>query len=126
MDKFRVPAHGRGRLLVGGKIGNKGGSGRPPCAIKAICRQSFEKGIESAAKIVAGQKVTAGAEQPTNADIIRAFNVLGRYGFSEHDTIMPAHLIPIISQLLSEYLPPETQRPAIERFIELVGGCPED
>jgi hypothetical protein len=124
MDKTRVPAHGRGRLLVGGKIGNKGG-GRPPCAIKAACRESFQKGVQTAAKIAMGQKASAGAEPPTNADIIRALNILGKYGFAETDTVLPQQLIPIISQLISEYVPPENRLSAINRFIELLGKCPE-
>lgn len=32
----RTPAHGRGKLNTGGTPGNKGGSGRPSTAIKAI------------------------------------------------------------------------------------------
>jgi hypothetical protein len=125
MDEKRIPAHGRGRLLIGGKIGNKGG-GRPPCAIKAACRASFDEGVRFTAKIATGQKATSASDPPTNAEIIRAFNILGKYGFAESDTFFPKDLIPIVSQLLSEYLPPETRSLAVVRFIDLLGECPEE
>lgn len=34
---LRTPRHGNGALLVGGKPGNKGGTGRPPEWLKAFC-----------------------------------------------------------------------------------------
>ena len=45
-----IPAHGRGRLRKGGKPGNKGGTGRPPEALRIKSRQLFDKWLEWAAK----------------------------------------------------------------------------
>lgn len=39
MPGMRVPKHGGGRLKTGGTPGNKGGTGRPPDAWKALCRE---------------------------------------------------------------------------------------
>jgi hypothetical protein len=52
---MRTPAHGNGRLRVGGT--NKGGPGRPPEAFKELCRQlaSGETTVEQVEKILQDQ-----------------------------------------------------------------------
>lgn len=35
---LRIPSHGRGKLLPKGRLGNKGGTGRPPDEFKALCQ----------------------------------------------------------------------------------------
>jgi len=49
---MRVPAHGKGKLRVGGT--NRGGPGRPPDAFKELCRQlaSGERTILSVESII--------------------------------------------------------------------------
>lgn len=67
----RPGKHG-GRLLTGNP-GNKGGTGRPPDAIRATCRDSFDTRIATLEQIA----------DDTNADPalrIRAIEALAKYG----------------------------------------------
>ena len=59
-----------GKLRVGGT--NKGGSGRPPAAIRQRCADSFDRHIATAEAILA-------SEHASHADKIRALDVLGKY-----------------------------------------------
>lgn len=84
---MRVPAHGRGALRVGGT--NKGGPGRPPSAIRELCRGAFAERIPILAKIADGEAVAKmkidGVETQTliSADVgdrIKAIDQLAKYG----------------------------------------------
>lgn len=73
-----VPSHGRGKLRVGGT--NKGGTGRPPSAVRKACTLAFDQRIKVLTQIADG------AEK--DADRIKAIDVLGKYGLGtkeEHE-----------------------------------------
>lgn len=63
---------GWNNLIPGGHLGNKGGTGRPKSVIREKCAGSFEQRIKVAEDIL---------DDPnsTNADKIRALDLLGKY-----------------------------------------------
>ncbi len=69
-------AHG-GALYRGGVPGHRGGSGRPPSAIRERCRGGFDRRIKVLEEI---------ADDPTipTRDRIRAIDLLGKYGLGTH------------------------------------------
>lgn len=69
----RTPRHGKGRLRTGGKPGNKGGTGRPPSAVRAVLRQAFEDRIPLLAAIASG-------ESSGISDQLKALDILAKYG----------------------------------------------
>ena len=77
-----APAHGHGRIYRGGVLGNRGGPGRPPNALRAAMRESLAIRIPIAERI-------ADDENASNSDRLRAIEMLCRYGLSgpddEHD-----------------------------------------
>jgi hypothetical protein len=66
-----VPGRNGGRLNRGGTKGNRGG-GRPPAVIRQRCADGFDRHIATAEAILADKKAS-------NADKIRALDVLGKY-----------------------------------------------
>lgn len=78
----RVPAHGRGALLTGGKKGNKGGTGRPPSWFRELARTKLERGalLEELAKMAKSAVL-----EPR--DRIKAVETLLRYGVGTKDEI---------------------------------------
>ena len=67
-----IPGKNGGRLNRGGTKGNKGGTGRPPAAIRQRCADGFDRHIATAEAILA-------STDASNADKIRALDVLGKY-----------------------------------------------
>jgi hypothetical protein len=67
----RTPKHGRGELQVGNP-GNRGGTGRPPSAVRARCLGSFDERIHVAEEIASSAQYEAG-------DRLRALDLLGKY-----------------------------------------------
>lgn len=65
-------AHG-GALYRGGNPGNVGGTGRPPSALRALLRKSFEERIIILEQIVDNPDTSAN-------DRIKAIDTLARYG----------------------------------------------
>ena len=61
-----------GNRLKRGNPGNKGGTGRPPAAIRQRCADGFDRHIATAEKILADKNAS-------NGDKIRALDVLGKY-----------------------------------------------
>jgi hypothetical protein len=114
---YRRPTHEHGLLRTGGKPGNRGG-GRPPSAIKAACRRSFAEALDVATKIAKGQPLTEKGAPPTHADTIRAFNVLGRYGFHETETILPDLLVQALAKALADNVPPEVLPRTVEALVQ--------
>src|SRR5687767_12135252 len=109
--------HG-GALLTAGKQGNKGGSGRPPSALRARLRASFEERLQIA------EEIDDDADQ-SPADRLRALALLGRYGLGSattdvtvdevrdklrrtvvllRDRLAPAHANPIIETMRQIWL----------------------
>jgi hypothetical protein len=69
--KVRQP-HG-GALYAGGVPGHRGGGGRPPSAVRRLCRETFEEFIPKLREIITGEESSA-------ADVTRAIDLLGKYG----------------------------------------------
>lgn len=74
--KAKAPAkrpqpHG-GALNVGGTPGNRGGTGRPPSAVRARCLGSFDERIHVAEEIASSPAYEA-------SDRLRALDLLGKY-----------------------------------------------
>lgn len=66
------PGPNGGMLQIGGSPGNPGG-GRPPSAIRGVCRQSF------AARIPIMEQI-ADSDSHDAADRLKAIDILGKYG----------------------------------------------
>lgn len=66
-----VPAHGRGKLRVGGT--NKGGPGRPPKSLRNLCHKRFVKHLPKVDRML--QK-----EVLKNADLLQAMSLFAKYG----------------------------------------------
>lgn len=122
--ELRIPRHGRGRLLVGGMPGNKGG-GRPPCQIKALCRQGFAEAVAGATKLAKGDRINENTPKPSNADMIRALGVLGRYGFAETETVVPEEIAQAVANVLNAHLPTDRVVAAIDALVKRLEECPE-
>lgn len=100
-------AHG-GSLRRGGT--NRGGSGRPPSAIREIALRGFEKALPILAKI-------AHNANANDTDKIRAIDVLGKYGLDRH--VSMADLLFALSEqsaIIWEYLPRELAEGLQERI----------
>ncbi len=69
--ELRVPAHGHGRLRVGGT--NRGGPGRPSSVIREACREAFADRVDLLAQIADNGAVGV-------SDRIWAIETLGKYG----------------------------------------------
>jgi hypothetical protein len=74
--KKRLQLHG-GALNAGGTKGNKGG--RPASEIRDLCAQSFAQRIAKAEAILDN-------DQSSNADKLKALDLLGKYGGLIHTT----------------------------------------
>ena len=69
-----MPSHGNGKLRHGSRRGtNRGGTGRPPSAIRERLRGSFDERIETLEDI-------ADSNAESTADRIRAVDLLAKYG----------------------------------------------
>lgn len=62
-----------GGRLKRGNPGNRGGSGRPPSEVRAKCLGSFAKRIKIAEQI-------ADSKESSNADRLKALDLLAKYG----------------------------------------------
>lgn len=96
-------------LLAGGVPGNRGG-GRPPSAIRATARMSFDDLLPALVDIVK-KKGTK------NVDKIRGIDVLGKYGMGHPVSIddVRARLIEQ-NEVTREFLPPEMADQLIAKF----------
>lgn len=92
-----VPQPHGGALLSGGVPGNKGGTGRPPSAIRRELRETFADLISHLQRIAAGEvveKVVMPGGEETEimrsasvADRIRAMDLLAKYGLGTKQEI---------------------------------------
>jgi hypothetical protein len=71
--------NGKGALLAGGKPGNKGGTGRPPSAIRAQMRGSLAERISIAEAIADDKDAKA-------SDRLHALDLLAKYGLGTTST----------------------------------------
>ena len=71
----RVQSHG-GALRTG-NVGNRGGPGRPPSKLRSICRQMAGRRLS-----ILGE-ISSKKSKASNADKIRAVDVLLRYGMGD-------------------------------------------
>lgn len=76
LPALRPQPHG-GALFHGGVPGHRGGTGRPPSAIRERCRGGFDRRI----KVL--EEIADDPSLPTR-DRIRAIDVLGKYGLGAH------------------------------------------
>ena len=60
-------------MLAGGKKGHKGGTGRPPAAIRQRCADTFDQFLVKAVAILTSKKSSDG-------DKLKALDLLGKYG----------------------------------------------
>lgn len=74
VGSLSIPGQHGGTLRRGGT--NRGGPGRPPSAIRAACREKFDKLIPKLNSI-------ARAKKSKDADKVRAIDVLGKYGMGQ-------------------------------------------
>lgn len=74
-----IPQTHGGALLPGGVKGHKGGPGRPPAEIRLRCAESFDKHVLVAERILRSKKAT-------NAEKLKALDLLGKYGGLIHTT----------------------------------------
>lgn len=72
----RVPSHGKGKLLTGGMPGNKGGTGRPPDAFKALCQE-----LASGAKTIDNVKTILG--DPDHPQFLPALRWATEHGYGK-------------------------------------------
>ncbi len=73
---LRPQPHG-GALFHGGVPGHRGGTGRPPSAIRERCRGGFDRRIRVL------EEIADDPLMPTR-DRIRAIDLLGKYGLGTH------------------------------------------
>jgi hypothetical protein len=66
------PGANGGRLKTG-NLGNRGGPGRPPSEIRQLCAEKFYKHVPKAEAILR-------SKQSSDADKLRALDLLGKYG----------------------------------------------
>ncbi len=74
----KVPQPHGGALYRGGVVGHRGGSGRPPSALRAAIRESLAVRLPIAERI-------ADDENASDSDRLRAVELLCRYGLSGSD-----------------------------------------
>lgn len=75
MEDF-IPGRNGGRLLPGGKPGNRGGYGIPS-KVRKLCAKGF---AEAAPEII---KIAKGGEKVSATEQTNAFDKLGKYGIGE-------------------------------------------
>jgi hypothetical protein len=78
-NRRMIPQTHGGRLLKAGKAGNRGGTGAPPSAIRALCRESFSARITIAEQI-------ADDESLCPRDRLKALELLARIGIGALDS----------------------------------------
>jgi hypothetical protein len=64
--------NGKGALLKGGVVGNRGGTGRPKSEIRKACAEAFDSRIPRLLEIM--------DEASTPAEYMKALDLLGKYG----------------------------------------------
>lgn len=79
------PEHGNGLLYRGGLPGNRGGTGRPPSAIREAMRAGLEAALPYLLQVVNGE---------IEGDRLRAIDLLARYGLGRHDAT--EHTLPVL------------------------------
>lgn len=91
-------AHG-GALRHGGT--NKGGSGRPPSAIRAVAREKFDKLIPTLSRI-------ASTKNTKDRDRIHAIDILGKYGMDQAVSLADVRAcLKEQNEIIREFLAPE-------------------
>lgn len=105
----RPQSHG-GALLAGGAPNNRGGTGRPPSAIRATARQAFDEVLPIVTRIVKSKSTS-------DRDRIRGIDVLGKYGMG-HPVSIDDVRDRLREQLeaIREFLPPEQSEVLIGRL----------
>lgn len=102
-DPPLVPQPHGGALLAGGKVGNPGGTGRPPSEIRKRLRGSFEERIKILEEI-------ADAKEQSSTDRLRAVDLLAKYGLGTTKELTVEHVRDRLQQTIAaitETLPPE-------------------
>ena len=108
-----VPSHGNGKLRHGSRRGtNRGGTGRPPSAIRERLQGSFDERIETLEAI-------ADSPAESAADRIRAIDLLARYGLGTTKEITVEHVRDKLSQTVATIraeLPPNVAEPLLAKI----------
>lgn len=95
-----VPARNGGRLLAGGRPGNRGG-GRTPSEIRRTCREKFDKLVPKLDRI-------ARAKLSKDSDRVRAIEVLGKYGMGQAVSVEDVKAcLRQTTEEIREFLPPD-------------------
>ena len=74
-----IPQPHGGALRNGGT--NRGGPGRPPSAVREMCRKAFEEGLPEIVKIATGKIEASAGER------VRALDILGKYGLGTQQEV---------------------------------------
>lgn len=100
--------NGRGALRYGGT--NKGGTGRPPNALRGSMREILEKGLPHLEEFVTGDA------KPS--DQLRAIKIAAKFGL---DVKVDKSLVDELWQAIELHVPDES-RPALKREFSLIVG----
>jgi hypothetical protein len=104
-EPHRISQPHGGALLSGGRPGNRGGTGRPPSAMRALLSASFEQRIRILEMIADDRLARVG-------DRLRAIDILGKYGLRGDDGTIDVQQVRTMLEntyrLLVEALDPAT------------------
>jgi hypothetical protein len=100
-----VPGRNGGRLLVGGKPGNRGG-GNIPSAVRRLCAEGFAKAAPEIIKIATGK-----ADGVAPNEQVQAFDKLGKYGIGEVQAVAleNAEWLKVVAEVTSRHLPDQAK-----------------
>ena len=103
--------NGRGALRYGGT--NKGGTGRPPNALRGSMREILEKGLPHLEEFVTGDR-----EGAKPSDQLRAIEIAGKFGL---DAKVDKSLVDELWQAIELHVPDES-RHKLKREFQLIVG----
>jgi hypothetical protein len=103
-------------LLKGGVPGNKGGTGRPPSALRAAMREILEaKGLDKLERIVTGEE-----DGVSPGESLKAIDICGKFGLGEAKAVLPDELLKAVASVAAEYLSPEDMEPFTDKLIQRI------
>ncbi len=103
--------NGRGALRYGGT--NKGGTGRPPNALRGSMREILEKGLPHLEEFVTGDR-----EGAKPSDQLRAIEIAGKFGL---DVKVDKSLVDELWQAIELHVPEESRHNLKREFSLIVG-----
>lgn len=86
----KIPQPNGGALYAGGVKGNKGGTGRPPNALRALAREGVAKALPNIARLAENPIIETDGKKTQvykDADAIAAFNALVKLGLPQQHEV---------------------------------------